>query len=68
MAGGWDQASLAAAFRTMAMTPPPPTDWAVDSDASYHTTSTEAHYLAPIPPTPPPLLWERLHSPGHLSR
>jgi hypothetical protein len=35
-AGGWD---LGVAFSTMALTPPP-SDWVVDSGASYHTTST----------------------------
>jgi hypothetical protein len=39
LAGGWDPASLAAAFSTMAMTPPS-FDWVVDSSASYHTTPT----------------------------
>jgi hypothetical protein len=38
VARGWDPAALAAAFSTMAMTPPP-SDWVVDSGASYHTTS-----------------------------
>jgi hypothetical protein len=38
-AGGWDNASLAAAFSTMAMTPPS-SDWVIDSGASYHTTPT----------------------------
>jgi hypothetical protein len=37
LAGGWDNASLAATFSTMAMTPPP-SDWVIDSGASYHTT------------------------------
>ncbi|XP_008656841.2 uncharacterized protein [Zea mays] len=39
LAGGWNSASLVAAFSTMAMTPPP-SDWVVDSGASYHTTPT----------------------------
>jgi hypothetical protein len=38
-AGGWDNASLAAAFSTMAMTPPS-SDWVIDYGASYHTTPT----------------------------
>jgi hypothetical protein len=38
-AGGWGNASLAAAFSTMAMTSPP-SDWVIDSGASYHTTPT----------------------------
>jgi hypothetical protein len=38
-AGGWDNASLAAAFSTMALTPPS-FDWVIDSGASYHTTPT----------------------------
>jgi hypothetical protein len=37
LAGGWDNASLTTTFNTMAMTPPP-SDWVIDSGASYHTT------------------------------
>jgi hypothetical protein len=37
--GGWDHASLATAFSTMAMTPPS-SDWVIDSSAAYHTTPT----------------------------
>jgi hypothetical protein len=37
LAGSWDNASLAATFSTMAMTPPP-SDWVIDFGASYHTT------------------------------
>jgi hypothetical protein len=37
-AGGWDNTSLADAFSTMPMTPP--SDWVIDSGASYHTTPT----------------------------
>jgi hypothetical protein len=36
-AGGWDPASLAAAYNTMALAPPS-SDWVIDSGASYHTT------------------------------
>jgi hypothetical protein len=39
LAGGWDNASLTVALNTMAMTPPP-TDWVINSGASYHTTPT----------------------------
>jgi hypothetical protein len=39
LVGGWDNASIAAAFSTMAMTPPS-SDWVIDSGASYHTTPT----------------------------
>ena len=38
MVGGWDSASDATAFCTMAMTPPP--DWVVDYGSSYNTTPT----------------------------
>lgn len=54
-AGGWNSASLAAAFSAMAMTPPP-SDWVVDSGASYHTTytaSTLSRSHPTIPPIPP---------------
>jgi hypothetical protein len=68
---GWDNASLAAAFSTMAMTPPS-SDWVIDSGASYHTTPTTGTLSRSHPP---PLLssfidrrWERFHSARHLSR
>ena len=50
-AGGWDSASLAAAFSTMAMTPPP-SDWVIDSGASYHTTPTAGTLSRSHPPLP----------------
>ena len=50
-AGGWDNASLAAAFSTMAMTPPP-SDWVIDSGASYHTTPTAGTLSRSHPPSP----------------
>jgi hypothetical protein len=52
LAGGWDNASLAAAFSTMAMTRPS-SDWVIDSGASYHTTPTAGTLsLSLIPPFP----------------
>jgi hypothetical protein len=39
LAGGWDIASLAAAYSTMVLAPPS-LDWVVDSGASYHTIPT----------------------------
>jgi hypothetical protein len=38
LGGGWDQASLAASFSTMADIAPTSSDWVVDFGASYHTT------------------------------
>jgi hypothetical protein len=49
--GGWDNASLAAAFSTMAMTPPS-FDWVIDSGASYHTTPTTGTLSRSHPPFP----------------
>jgi hypothetical protein len=49
LAGGWDNASLAAAFSTMAMTPPS-SDWVIDSGASYHTTPTTGTLSRSHPP------------------
>jgi hypothetical protein len=51
MSGGWDHASLAAAFSTMAMTPPS-SDWVIDSGASYHTTPTTGTLSRSHPPPP----------------
>lgn len=54
LAIGWDHASLAATFSTMALTPPS-VDWVVDSGASYHTTSTAgtlSHSHSPLPSHP----------------
>jgi hypothetical protein len=48
---GWDNASLAAAFSTMAMTPPS-SDWVIDSGASYHTTPTTGTLSRFHPPIP----------------
>jgi hypothetical protein len=45
---GWDNASLAVAFSTMAMTPP--SDWVIDSGASYHTTPTTGTLSRSHPP------------------
>jgi hypothetical protein len=50
-AGGWDNASLAAAFSTMAMTPPS-SDWVIDSSPSYHTTPTAGTLSRSHPPLP----------------
>jgi hypothetical protein len=50
-AGEWDNASLAAAFSTMAMTPPS-SDWVIDSGASYHTTPTAGTLSRSHPPFP----------------
>jgi hypothetical protein len=69
-ASGWDTASLAAAFSTMAMTPPP-SDWVIDSGASYHTTPTTGTLSRSHPPALSPILdrrWKRFHSASHLSR
>jgi hypothetical protein len=38
-AGGWDLASLAAAYNTMVLAPPP-SDWVINSGAAYPTTPT----------------------------
>jgi hypothetical protein len=51
LSGGWDNASLAAAFSTMAMTPPS-SDWVIDSGASYHTTPTTGTLSRSHPPIP----------------
>jgi hypothetical protein len=48
-AGGWDTASLAAAYSTMALAPPS-SDWVVDSGASYHTTPTAGMLSCSHPP------------------
>ena len=69
-AGGWDNASLAAAFSTMAMTPPS-SDWVIDSSASYHTTPTVGTLSRSHPPFPlthPRSSLEMFHSASHLSR
>jgi hypothetical protein len=69
-AGGWDNASLAAAFSTMAMTPPS-SDWVIDSGASYHTTPTTGTLSRSHPPFLSPILdhcWKWFHSTSHLSR
>jgi hypothetical protein len=69
-AGGWDNASLAAAFSTMAMIPPS-SDWVIDSGASYHTTPTAGTLSRSHPPFLSPILdhrWKWFHSVGHLSR
>jgi hypothetical protein len=50
-ADGWDNASLDAAFSTMAMTPPS-SDWVIDSGASYHTTPTAGTLSRSHPPFP----------------
>jgi hypothetical protein len=49
LAGSWDNASLVAAFSTMAMTPPS-SDWVIDSGASYHTTPTTCTLSPSHPP------------------
>jgi hypothetical protein len=51
LSGGWDHASLTAAFSTMAMTPPS-SDWVIDSGASYHTTPTTCTLSRSHPPIP----------------
>jgi hypothetical protein len=68
---GCDNAFLAAAFSTMAMTPPS-SDWMIDSGASYHTTPTTSTLSRSHPP---PFLSsfidrrrKRFHSARHLSR
>jgi hypothetical protein len=69
-AGGWDNASLAAAFNTMAMIPPS-SDWVIDSGASYHTTPTAGTLSRSHPPFLSPILdrrWKWFHSASHLSR
>jgi hypothetical protein len=47
--GGWDPASLAAAYSTMALAPPSP-DLVIDSGASYHTTPTAGMLSRSHPP------------------
>jgi hypothetical protein len=49
LAGGWDAASLAAVYSTMALAPPSP-DWVIDSGASYHTTPTSGMLSRSHPP------------------
>jgi hypothetical protein len=51
LAVGWDPAALASAYNTMALTPPP-SDWAIDSGASYHTTPTTGTLSSSQPPSP----------------
>jgi hypothetical protein len=51
LSGGWDNASLAAAFSTVAMTPPS-SDLVIDSRASYHTTPTTGTLSRSHPPFP----------------
>jgi hypothetical protein len=68
--GGWDNASLAAAFSTMAMTPPS-SDWVNDSGASYHTTPTTGTLSRSHPPLLSSFIdrrWEWFHSARQLSR
>jgi hypothetical protein len=49
LARGWDLASLAAAFSTMALAPPS-LDWIIDSGASYHTTPAAGMLSRSHPP------------------
>lgn len=48
--GTWDQMSLANAFNTMTLTPPPNTDWYMDSGASAHMTSDAGNLSPSFPP------------------
>jgi hypothetical protein len=67
---GWDPVALAAAYSTMALAPPP-SDWVIDSGASYHTTPTLGMLsLTPTSPHTPYLdrRSKRFHSSSHLSR
>jgi hypothetical protein len=48
-ARGWDPASLAAAYNTMALAPPS-SNWVIDSSASYHTTPTAGMLSRSHPP------------------
>jgi hypothetical protein len=50
-AAGWDPAALASAYSTMALAPPP-SDWVIDSGASYHTTPTTGMLSRSHPPPP----------------
>jgi hypothetical protein len=48
---GWDPTALASAYSTMALAPPP-SDWVIDSGASYHTTPTTGMLSRSHPPPP----------------
>jgi hypothetical protein len=48
-AAGWDPATLASAYSTMVLAPPP-SDWVIDSCASYHTTPTTGMLSRSNPP------------------
>jgi hypothetical protein len=50
-AASWDRAALASAYNTMALAPPP-SDWVIDFDASYHTTPTTGMLSRSHPPPP----------------
>jgi hypothetical protein len=71
MVGRWDSTSLTAIFGIMAMTTPP-SEWVVDSRASYTPPPLQAHTLSlPSIPFLPPLLdrrWRWFHFVDHLSR
>jgi hypothetical protein len=56
-AGGWDPASFAAAYNTMALAPSS-SDWVIDSGASYHVTPTTGmlSHSHPSPSTHPTLI------------
>jgi len=48
---GWDQATLANSFSTMALTPPVGPEWVADSGATYHTTSNHVILSSVHPPS-----------------
>jgi hypothetical protein len=50
-AAGWDPTAFASAYSTMALAPPP-SDWVIDSGASYHTTPTTGMLSRSHPPPP----------------
>jgi hypothetical protein len=72
LSGGWDNASLAAAFSTMAMTPPP---FLRLGDRFWCLLPHHSHYRHALPLPSPSFLssfidrrWERFHSACHLCR
>jgi hypothetical protein len=68
--GGWDSTSLAAAFSTMAMTPPLRLGGQLRCFLPHHSHYKHA-FLHPSHPFLPPLLhrcWKQFHIVSHLSR
>ena len=47
----WDQHALANTFHTMSLTPPPTTDWYMDTGADSHMTSTTGNLLSSQTPS-----------------